>query len=96
MFYIYDIELSLYHLNMAADNTPQVQVELLRAILREVSASRELLERLVSVNLKESKQSLKEAREHRKKMLLETKKLLEMPSRDSMILEELKKKGHIS
>ena len=57
---------------MSAENpTNQIQIDLLRAILREASATRELLEKLVKSNLKESKQNLKEAREQRKKMLLE-------------------------
>lgn len=84
----------MYHLSMATDNTPQVQTELLRAILREAAATRELLEKLVRSSLKESKQNLKEARDHRKRMLLEARKLLETPCRDTMILEELKKRGH--
>jgi len=79
---------------MAADNSStQIQIDLLRAILRETSATRELLEKLVKTNLKESKQNLKEAREQRKRMLLEAKKILETPNRDAMILEELKKRG---
>lgn len=79
---------------MAADNSSiQTEIGLLRAILREISATRELLEKLVRTNLKESKQNLKEAREQRKRMLLESKKILESPSKDAMILEELKKRG---
>ena len=61
----------------------------------EISKTRELLEKLVKTNLKESKQNLKEAREQRKRMLLEAKnkKILETPNKDAMILEELKKRG---
>lgn len=79
---------------MATDNSSiQIQIDLLKAILRETSATRELLEKLVKTNLKESKQNLKEAREQRKRMLLEAKKILETPNKDTMILEELKKRG---
>jgi ElaB/YqjD/DUF883 family membrane-anchored ribosome-binding protein len=78
---------------MANDNHSQMQVDLLRAILREISQTRTLLESLVKSNLKESKQNAKEAREHRRKMLLEARKLLETPNKDAMILEELKKRG---
>lgn len=81
---------------MAADNSSiQIQIDLLKAILMEISKTRELLEKLVKTNLKESKQNLKEAREQRKRMLLEAKnkKILETPNKDAMILEELKKRG---
>ena len=79
---------------MAMDNSSiQIQIDLLKAILRETSATRELLEKLVKTNLKESKQNLKEAREQRKRMLLEAKKILETSNKDAMILEELKKRG---
>ena len=79
---------------MATDNSSiQIQIDLLKAILRETSATRELLEKLVKTNLKESKQNLKEAREQRKRILLEAKKILETPNKDAMILEELKKRG---
>ena len=77
---------------MAADNLSQIQVDLLRAILVEIKTTRNLLEKMVKIDLKESKQNLKEAREQRKKMLLEAKRLLETPSKDAMILEELKKR----
>lgn len=79
---------------MAENNLPtQIEIDLLKAILREISATKELLETLVKVNLKESKHNLKEAREQRKRMLLEAKKILETPNKDAMILEELKKRG---
>ena len=77
---------------MAVDNLSQIQVDLLRAILVEIKTTRNLLEKMVKIDLKESKQNLKEAREQRKKMLLEAKKILETPNRDAMILEELKKR----
>lgn len=78
---------------MAVDNHSQIQIDLLKAILREISQTKALLETLVKSNLKESKQNLKEAREQRKRMLLEAKKILETPNKDAMILEELKKRG---
>ena len=78
---------------MAVDNSIQIQIDLLKAILREISATKDLLDKLVKTNLKESKQNLKEAREQRKRMLIEAKKILEAPNRDAMILEELKKRG---
>ena len=78
---------------MAADNSYQIQIDLLKSILREITATREILEKLMKSNLKESKQNLKEAREQRKRMLLEAKKILETPNKDTMILEELKKRG---
>lgn len=78
---------------MANDNNSQMQVDLLRAILREISQMRTLLESLVKSNLKESKQNAKESREHRRRMLLEARKLLETPNKEALILEELKKRG---
>ena len=78
---------------MAVDNLSQIQVDLLRAILVEIKTTRNLLEKMVKIDLKESKQNLKEAREQRKRMLLEAKKILETPNKDAMILEELKKRG---
>ena len=78
---------------MAIDNLAQVQIDLLKAILVEIKTTRNLLEKMVKIDLKESKQNLKEAREQRKRMLLEAKKILETPNKDAMILEELKKRG---
>lgn len=77
-----------------ADNTPQAQVELLRAILREISDTKRILESLVRMNLRESKEHAREVKAQRKKMLLEAKKILETPNKDAMILEELKKRGY--
>lgn len=74
------------------DNSPQIQINLLREILREISETRSLLEKLVKANLKESKDNLKEAREHRKRLLVEAKKILETPNKETMVLEELKKR----
>ena len=78
---------------MAIDNLAQVQIDLLKAILVEIKTTRNLLEKMVKIDLKESKQNLKEAREQRKRMLLEAKKILETPNKDAIILEELKKRG---
>lgn len=77
-----------------ADNTSQTQIELLRAILREISETKKVLERLFQANLRESKERAKDAKTQRKHMLLEAKKLLETPNREAMILEELKKRGY--
>ena len=77
-----------------ADNTTQAQVELLRAILREISDTKRILESLVRMNLRESKEHAREVKTHRKKMLLEAKKILETPNKEAMILEELKKRGY--
>lgn len=77
-----------------ADNTSQAQVELLRAILREISDTKQVLESLVRMNLRESKEHAREAKAQRKKMLLEAKKILETPNKEAMILEELKKRGY--
>lgn len=77
-----------------ADNTSQAQVELLRAILREISDTKRILESLVRMNLRESKEHAKEVKVQRKKMLLEAKKILETPNKEAMILEELKKRGY--
>ena len=77
-----------------ADNTSQAQVELLRAILREISETKRILESLVRMNLRESKEHAREVKAQRKKMLLEARKILETPNRDTMILEELKKRGY--
>lgn len=77
-----------------ADNTPQAQVELLRAILREISDTKRILESLVRMNLRESKEHAREVKAQRKKMLLEAKKILETPNKEAMILEELKKRGY--
>ena len=77
-----------------ADNTSQAQVELLRAILREISDTKRILESLVRMNLRESKEHAREVKTQRKKMLLEAKKILETPNKDAMILEELKKRGY--
>jgi len=77
-----------------ADNTSQAQVELLRAILREISDTKRILESLVRMNLRESKEHAREVKAQRKKMLLEAKKILETPNKESMILEELKKRGY--
>jgi hypothetical protein len=78
---------------MAIDNLAQAQIDLLKAILIEIKTTRNLLEKMVKIDLKESKQNLKEAREQRKRMLLEYKRILETPNKDAMILEELKKRG---
>lgn len=77
-----------------ADNTSQAQVELLRAILREISDTKRILESLVRMNLRESKEHAREVKAQRKKMLLEAKKILETPNKEAMILEELKKRGY--
>ena len=71
-----------------------MQVDLLKRILQELKGTNELLEKLVKINLNDSKTMIKEAREHRKKMLVEAKKILETPNREAMILEELKKRGY--
>ncbi len=77
-----------------ADNTSQTQIDLLRAILREISDTKQILESLARTTLRESKERAKESKAERKKMLLEAKKLLETPNREAMILEELKKRGY--
>ena len=77
-----------------ADNTSQAQVELLRAILKEISDTKRILESLVRMNLRESKEHAREVKTQRKKMLLEAKKILETPNKEAMILEELKKRGY--
>ena len=77
-----------------ADNTSQAQIELLRAILKEISGTKQILESLVRMNLRESKEHAREVKAQRKKMLLEARKILETPNRDTMILEELKKRGY--
>lgn len=77
-----------------ADNTSQAQVELLRAILREISDTKRILESLVRMNLRESKEHAREVKAQRKKMLLEAKKILETPNKEAMIFEELKKRGY--
>lgn len=77
-----------------ADNTSQTQIELLRAILKEISDTKRILESLARTTLRESKERTKEAKTQRKQMLLEAKKLLETPNREAMILEELKKRGY--
>lgn len=79
---------------MTDTQSENLKLEILRRILRELSEIKGFLENLSKIPLKESKRSEKEAREHRKKMLLEAKKLLETPNREAMILEELKKRGH--
>lgn len=56
-----------------ADNTSQVQIELLRAILRELSDTKQILEGLARTTLRESKERAKESKAERKKMLLEAK-----------------------
>ena len=77
-----------------ANNDSIVQIELLKRILQEIKGTNELLEKLVKISLNDSKTMVKEAREHRRKMLLEAKKILETPNREAMILEELRKRGH--
>lgn len=84
----------MYHLIMAINNDSMMQVDLLKRILQELKGTNELLEKLVKINLNDSKTMVKEAREHRKKMLVEAKKILETPNREAMILEELKKRGY--
>lgn len=74
--------------------TENLKLEILKRILNELSEIKGFLENLSKISLKESKRSEKEAREHRKKMLLEAKKLLETPNKEAMILEELKKRGY--
>jgi len=77
-----------------ANNDSMIQTELLKRILQEVKGTNELLEKLVKISLNDSKTMVKEAREHRRKMLLEAKKILESPNREAMILEELRKRGY--
>lgn len=77
-----------------ADSSTQTQIELLKRILAEVKQTNELLSSLLKTTLKESKENAKEARDRRRKMLLEAKKILESPNREAMILEELRKRGH--
>lgn len=79
---------------MADTQSENLKLEILRRILRELSEIKGFLENLSKISLKESKRNEKEAREHRRKMLLEAKKLLETPNREAMILEELKKRGY--
>lgn len=79
---------------MATNNDSMMQIELLKRILQELKGTNELLEKLVKTNLNDSKTMVKEAREHRKKMLVEARKILETPNREAMILEELKKRGY--
>lgn len=82
--------LSTYLLSMADSN--QIQIDLLKMLLEEVKKTNEILQKFLRSSIKESKENAKQQK--KMKMLLEAKKILETPSREAMILEEMRKRGY--
>lgn len=70
----------------------QIQINLLKMLLEEVKKTNEILQKFLRSSIKESKENAKQQK--KMKMLLEAKKILETPSREAMILEEMRKRGY--